>query len=95
MKELSDFIFSDSWVLQELDLIRGEYYMALKSIDLVRKGMAVRFEGFDDVNNHFGILVFTHQGTIMEIKGDFCNPEGSTIQEIKMGLKKLSETDHE
>jgi hypothetical protein len=71
-EKISDYIFDDSWRASRLNLTPNEEYIVLKDLDNLKKGELVKFIGYDDVDNHFGIFVFTDSsGKILEIRGDF------------------------
>ena len=75
MKKISDYIFYDSWQLKELNLRQGNEYVVANNICELKKGKRVRFAGFDDVDNHYGVFVFTDsEGVILEVSGDFSSP---------------------
>ncbi len=86
---LSDYIFYDSWLLKELNLTVGQLYIATKNVGKISKGEAIRFEGFDDIDNHYGILVFTCNGEIREINGDFSGPDHYSANEVRNSLSQL------
>lgn len=87
MKKVSDYIFYDSWQLRELGLTPNEEYKVLLDVGDLKKGAAVKFIGFDDVDNHYGIFVFTDaEGKILEVSGDCSGPNHSCIAGLKIAL---------
>jgi len=89
MKKISDYIFSNSWQLEKLDLIQGSDYLILNDVGDLRKDQIVKFSGFDDVDNHYGIFVFIDPaGKILEVKGDFSGPEHHSFKELQSAIKK-------
>lgn len=91
MKKVTDYIFSNSWQLEQLNLVQGSSYLALNDIDDLRKDQTVKFAGFDDIDNHYGIFVFIDsQGQILEVKGDFSGPEHSKFKELRLAIEKCS-----
>lgn len=90
MKQLSDYIFYNSWQLNELNLKQGSDYLILVDLGDLRKGQVVKFAGFDDVDNHYGIFVFMDStGAVLEVKGDFSASESDKLIELKRAIKFL------
>jgi hypothetical protein len=72
MKKISDYNFVYPWKSSRLNLTSNEEYIVLKDIDDLKKGDLVKFIGYDAVDNHFGIFVFTDSnGRVLEVRGDF------------------------
>jgi hypothetical protein len=89
MKKISDYVFYDSWQLKELDLRRGNDYVVSNDLGDLKKGKTVRFVGFDDVDNHYGVFVFTDsEGVVLEVSGDFSGSEHVRYLELKQALNK-------
>lgn len=87
MKKLIDYNFSYSKKPSDLDPKPDQKYLVLTDVDDLKKGEVVKFVGFDDVDNHFGIYVFTDaKGTILEVSGDFCGD--SLFNELKSALSR-------
>jgi hypothetical protein len=88
MKNISDYTFYyNSWQLKELNLKQeAEYFIENDLCDL-KKGMTVKFIGFDDVDNHYGIFVFADSdGNLLEVRGDFSSPTHGKFLELKQTL---------
>lgn len=92
MKQLSDYTFYNSWQLNELNLKQGSDCLILEDLGDLRKGQVVSFAGFDDVDNHYGIFVFTDStGAVLEVKGDFSGSESYKLIELKRAIKFLKD----
>lgn len=51
----------------------------------------MKFVGFDDVDNHYGIFVFTDsRNRILEVSGDVFGGGGRFIDELKRAITKTS-----
>jgi hypothetical protein len=88
MKKISDYVFYESWQLKELDLRRGEKYVVVNNLCDLKKGTTVSFAGFDDVDNHYGVFVFTDtEGAVLEVSGDFSSPGHGRFIELKQALE--------
>jgi len=91
MKKITDYCYSSSWQTEELSKLKitpGEKYLVLKDIGDLKKGELVKFVLFDDVDNHYGIFVFTDSADkILEVSGDFSGP--LSIDGLKAALSKL------
>ncbi|MCD2515217.1 hypothetical protein LQ564_02695 [Massilia sp. G4R7] len=89
MKALSDYNFCNSWVLREVNLTPNEDYLVLMDVGELKQGERVRFVGFDDVDNHYGIFVFVDaQDRILEVSGDCAGENHSCVQNVKRALCK-------
>jgi hypothetical protein len=88
MKKLTDYIFYSSWQLGELDIKPDEEYLVLNDVGGLKKGEVVRFVGYDDVDNHYGIFVFVDfAGLVLEVSGDFSGR--SSMANLKTALSKV------
>jgi hypothetical protein len=89
MKKISDYIFCDSWQLAELNLRQGAEYFIAQDLCELKRGMSVRFLGFDDVDNHYGVFVFADsEGVLLEVRGDFSSPNHGRTLDLKQVLRK-------
>lgn len=87
MKKLSDYIFYNSWQLRELNIKPNEEFVVLVDVGDMKKGDAVKFVGFDDVDNHYGIFVFVDsKGEVLEVSGDCSGPNHSCLADLKVAL---------
>ena len=87
MKKRDHHTFYDSWQLRELQIEPGQQFVAQIDLDDLKKGTVLTFTGFDDVDNHFGIFVFTDaDNNVLEVRGDFSGP--ASLQKLKMALSK-------
>lgn len=92
MKKLSDYNFCSNWQPNRLNINENEQYVPLMDLDDLRKGHAVKFVGFDDVDNHFGIFIFTDaENNVLEATGDFFSPNSSTLKNLQRALGVLDE----
>ncbi|MFP5391230.1 MAG: hypothetical protein ACLGI6_06750 [Gammaproteobacteria bacterium] len=90
MRKLSDYIFYDSWLLRELNMQANEEYRVLMDVGELKKDASVKLIGFDDVDNHYGIVVFTDQnGNILEVPGDYSGRNHSSVEDLKSALSKI------
>jgi hypothetical protein len=90
MKTISDYLFYDSWLLNELNLKEGEEYIVLEDLCDLRNGLVVTFAGFNDIDNHYGICVFIDsEGAVLEVSGDFSGPEHDRVKKLKRAIKKV------
>lgn len=90
MKKISDYIFYNSWVLGEVNIQPNEEYLVLTDVGDLKQGERVRFVGFDDVDNHYGIFVFVDaQDRVLEVSGDCAGPNHSCVQNLKRALSSL------
>lgn len=91
-KKVTDYTFYNSWQLKDLDLTQGSDYLVLNNIDDLRKDQIVKYAGFDDIDNHYGIFVFIDsEGKILEVKGDFSGPEHSKFKELRLAIARCSD----
>lgn len=87
MRKLIDYTFHDSWQLKELSLQKGSEYLVLKDLCDLRRRQKVTFLGFSDVDNHFGIFVFTDSlGAILRVSGDFSSSGHSRFNELRSAV---------
>lgn len=87
MKPLSDYTFYDAWQLRDLAMQPLDTYRVLADIGQLKEGQVVKFIGFDDVDNHYGIFVFTDgDGNVLEVSSDFSGP--ASLTELKAALAK-------
>jgi hypothetical protein len=71
VKKISDYVFSNAWAIGPLKSY--EKYVVVADLGELKRGDIVKFIGFADVDNHFGIFVFTDKdGRVLEVSGDFC-----------------------
>lgn len=90
MKQLSDYIFHSSWVINDVNIKSYEDYLVLADVGQLKRGDVVTFIGFADVDNHYGIFVFTDpDGKVLEVAGDFCGGNGRAA--LKAALAKQPE----
>lgn len=90
-EKVTDYIFYNSWQLNDLDLTQGSDYLVLNDVGDLRKEQIVKFAGFDDIDNHYGIFVFIDsQGQILEVNGDFSGPNHSRFKELRLAIAKCS-----
>lgn len=87
MKNISDYIFYDSWQLKELNLKQGNAYIVLSDLGDLKTGKIVKFIGFDDIDNHYGKFVFTDsKGQVIEVCGDFSSLTSGCLLDLKQVL---------
>ncbi|PTU73464.1 hypothetical protein DBO85_14145 [Pseudomonas mangrovi] len=90
VKTITDYVFSNSWQLNELNMRPGDEYSVLADLCDLRQGEVVRFIGFDDVDNHYGIFVFIRaDGAVLEVSGDFSGPGHAHLQGLRASLAKV------
>ena len=78
------------WTLGELAIRTGQQYVARTDLGDLKQGDVVQFVGFDDVDNHYGIFLFTDAtGNLLEVAGDFAGPNHPRFKELEMGLASL------
>ena len=88
MKNISDYDFYDSWQPVELDLKPGLDYDVLMDLCELKKGTKVQFSGFCDIDNHYGVFVFTDMnGELLEVRGDFCTSKHNSFINLRAALK--------
>ena len=57
---------------------------------MLRTSQFVTFAGFDDVDNHYGIFVFTDlEGTVLEVTGGFSGRASYKPIELQRAIKSL------
>ena len=89
MKKPSDYNFCSSWVLREVNLTPNEDYLVLMDLDDLKQGERVKFVGFDDVDNHYGIFVFLDADErVLEVSGDCAGANHSCVQNVKRALAR-------
>lgn len=89
MKNLTDYIFYESWQLQALNIAPGEAYAVLADVGDLKKGTIVKFAGFQDVDNHYGIFVFTGaDGKVLEVAGDCAGADHPCLRDLKAALSQ-------
>lgn len=89
MKKPSDYNFCNSWVLREVNLTPNEDYLVLMDLDDLKQGERVKFVGFDDVDNHYGIFVFLDaDARVLEVSGDCAGANHSCVQNVKRALAR-------
>jgi hypothetical protein len=89
MKKITDYIFYDSWQPNELHMKPNEEYFVRMDLGDLKKGDFVKFVGFDDVDNHYGIFVFLDStGKVLEVSGDYSGPNHSCMKNLKLALSK-------
>ena len=87
MKVLSDFEFSNSWQVVELELKQGVKYEILQNLGSFTPGEMVIFLGYEDIDNHYGNFVFQKiDGEIVEFHGDYCSTNHSSYLKIQNAL---------
>ena len=87
MKRLSDYTFANAWQSGDLAMRPLDSYRVLADAGELKQGQIVKFIGFDDVDNHYGIFVFTDaDGGALEVSGDFSGP--SSLQTLKAALAR-------
>lgn len=89
MKKISDYIFYSSWQIADADVKPNERFTVTRDIGDLKTGESVVFIGFNDVDNHFGIFVFTNEkNEVLEVSGDFSSPRSSSLHNLKNSLVK-------
>jgi len=89
MKKVTDYNFVNSWAVKELGVKPNEDYLVVKDVADLKQGELVKFVGFDDVDNHYGIFVFVDaNGRLLEVTGDFSSPTHSSMTNLKLALSK-------
>lgn len=87
MRTLADFNFVNSWHAKHMALVPGQEYLVHMDRGDLKKGQRVTFVGFDDVDNHYGIFVFTDaEGRILEAGGDYCGAEHTAFHLLRAAL---------
>jgi len=87
MKKITDYIFNNSWQLTELNIKSNEEYMVVSDVGDLKNGDLVKFVGYADVDNHFGIYVFINsKKEVLEVSGDFSG--AASFKSLKSALLK-------
>ncbi|HMU66802.1 MAG TPA: hypothetical protein PKE57_06645 [Cellvibrionaceae bacterium] len=90
MKNVYDYVFSQSWQTQELQLQQGVQYPIFTELGPFKPGEMAIFLGFEDIDNHYGKFVFKkHDGEIVEFPGDYSGPTHTSFLQIKCALRKI------
>ena len=88
-RAISDYTFYNSWILKEIGIQPNEAFSVTQDIGDLRTGEQVVFVGYDDVDNHYGIFVFTNaRNEILEVTGDFLSLTGTRLNSLKNALEK-------
>ncbi len=70
-------------------LVPGSRYRVIGKLRGFARGEVVRFEGFDDIDNHYGEYIFvTDGGRSVTIGGDYSTPERSPLAEVYRVLEE-------
>lgn len=86
-EKLTDYNFGASWHRNQLDIKPSEEYVVLTDLGDLKKGERVKFIGYDDVDNHFGIFVFVDtEGKVLEVSGDFAGTD--RVRQVELALSK-------
>ena len=89
MKKITDYNFCNSWQPNELHIKLNEEYLVQMDLGDLKKGDLVKFVGFDDVDNHYGIFVFIDsKEKVLEVSGDCSGPNHSCMTNLKIALSK-------
>ncbi len=73
-------------------LKEGRKYRVLETIQGLAAGAIVRFDHYDDIDNHYGQYLFTSEtGATVAVSGDFSTLERSPLGETYRYLEELSE----
>jgi hypothetical protein len=72
-------------------LSQGAHYRVRAAFDKLAAGMVVRFDGLDEVDNHYGRLLFTDLATDRQvaIEGDFSTPEHAPLADAYRYLEAV------
>jgi hypothetical protein len=90
MKKLSDYIFGSAWQPGNLGMKPYEEFVVLFDLGDLKKGAVVKFIGFDDVDNHYGIFVFVDQkDKVLEVSGDCSGPNNSCLRDLRIALSRI------
>jgi hypothetical protein len=78
-------------LLTRADLVERARYRVREDLDDLRRGTVVRFEGFDDIDNHYGRLMFVDEATGREhpVVGDFSEPDRGPLADAYRYLEPL------
>ena len=70
----------------------GQRYRVLQSIGELREGMVVRFIGFEDIDNHYGVYEFAGpDGSKLAVGGDYSTPRNSPLGQAHRYLKPVED----
>ena len=87
-QKLSDYIFDSGWEFKHVNLRSYKEYLLLVDIGDLKKDDLVKFIGYADVDNHYGIFVFTDSaGGVLEVSGDFSHHAAS--EELRHALSEV------
>lgn len=90
MKKLTDYNFCNSWQLGELNIKPNDEYVVQFDLGGLKKGGLVRFVGYDDVGNHYGIFVFVDStGRVLEVSGDCSGRNSSCFTDLNSALSRI------
>ena len=91
MRTTSDYNFCNSWVLATLGLRPQAEFAVTADVGDLRAGSVVRFLGFDDVDNHHGIFVFSDDSGrgLLEVSDDFSSETHPAFQALKASLRPI------
>jgi len=85
--KLSDYIFDSASQFKHVNLTSYKEYLVLVDIGDLKKGDVVKFIGYAEVDNHYGIFVFTDSaGGVLEVSGDFSR---SALEELRRALSEV------
>ncbi|HLT36909.1 MAG TPA: hypothetical protein VK034_11510 [Enhygromyxa sp.] len=71
-------------------LTPGHRYRVLQDIGELREGMIVRFVGFDDIDNHYGIYEFAGPDDCkLGVPGDYSTPRNSPLAQTHRYLEAI------
>jgi hypothetical protein len=74
-------------------LLPGHRYRVLADIGQLREGMVVRFVGFDDIDNHYGVYEFEQlDGCKVGVAGDYSSPRHSPLAQAHRYLESLDDS---
>jgi hypothetical protein len=89
MRKITDYTYYKSRQAEELGIKANDRLSVLHDIGELKKGDVVTYIGFDDVDNHFGVFVFTNQkDEVVVVSGDFSSYTGPFMDELKAALLK-------
>ena len=72
-------------------LAKGQEYRVIEDLQELRTGMIVRFDRFDDIDNHYGRYEFTtREGVVVAVSGDFSTPRNSPLGETHRYLEVIA-----
>lgn len=92
MKKISDYIYYNySWQQEQIGIKPNEQFTVVKDVGDLKQGDLVTFVGYDDVDNHYGIFVFTNaKNEVLEVSGDFSCRQGAGLTGLKEALEKFA-----